>query len=649
MIIRMLFKRYQPALVTTLMVSFAVFVIPALAIVLTVSQYQSEHSIRTHLDAELGRTKLDTDCALDGFFRPVVNAAAFLSESVALDQSEVRDPSFNAMLYQVLSKIDQVVNVNIAFQEGYFRAFGRIDAEILARHPEVPPQARWMAQVSQGTEGHAAHIAERTFYGDYPEIIESTSTEQDIDYLDSEAFVGAKAAGGTFFSNAHIGRVSGKRVISVGQPIFADRKFIGAVTVSASVKELSSFLLQNRMSINTESFILDSQNNILAASALADTLRQGGVARNAETLERRVVAIDDLRSGPKRSVLEHSFLAELDGVEYNVSIFPIKSSLGLQMRALVVTPLDDFVGDLRRSRRNFALLVALLLLVEAFLIVRVSRRMARKVRGLTGAIESIRAMHFDGGLPGRDTAYVQELSELQQGISLLQSALRSFALYVPLGVVRRLVEEGRPIAPGVERRDLTVLFCDLENFSTLAQSIPAEELLEYSTAYFSIATEAITRHGGTVDKFIGDAVMAFWGAPQPVDDHAVRACRAAVDLVRGLESRNAEWRAEGRRTLRVRVGVNSSSVLVGNIGSPDRLSYTAIGDGVNVASRLEGKNKDLGTSICISDSTYELAKASIVARPLKPISVKGRQGEFMVYELLDVVPAQPLAQAAPHI
>ena len=214
MIIRMLFKRYQPALVTTLMVSFAVFVIPALAIVLTVSQYQSEHSIRTHLDAELGRTKLDTDRALDGFFRPVVNAAAFLSESVALDQSEVRDPSFNAMLYQVLSKIDQVVNVNIAFQEGYFRAFGRIDAEILARHPEVPPQARWMAQVSQGTEGHAAHIAERTFYGDYPEIIESTSTEQDIDYLDSEAFVGAKAAGGTFFSNAHIGRVSGKRVFS---------------------------------------------------------------------------------------------------------------------------------------------------------------------------------------------------------------------------------------------------------------------------------------------------------------------------------------------------------------------------------------------------------------------------------------------------
>jgi class 3 adenylate cyclase len=233
---------------------------------------------------------------------------------------------------------------------------------------------------------------------------------------------------------------------------------------------------------------------------------------------------------------------------------------------------------------------------------------------------------------------VHEVAELQHGVSLLKNALRSFSLYVPLGVVRKLIEEGKPIAPGVERRDMTILFCDLENFSTRAQTISAEDLLEDTTTYFTIATEAITRHGGTVDKFIGDAVMGFWGAPEPMGDHAVRACRAALDIVRGLERANQAWQARGKHPLRVRVGINSASVLVGNIGSPDRLSYTAIGDGVNVASRLEGKNKELGSSICISDTTYQLAKGHIVVKPLNLVSVKGRTGEFMVYELLDTSP-----------
>ena len=131
--------------------------------------------------------------------------------------------------------------------------------------------------------------------------------------------------------------------------------------------------------------------------------------------------------------------------------------------------------------------------------------------------------------------------------------------------------------------------------------------------------------------------MAFWGAPDRLSDHATPACCAAVCIVQGVAKLNEAWREAGRRQLRVRIGINSDSVLVGNIGSPDRLSYTTLGDGVNVASRLEGKNKDFGSTICISDNTYALAKDHIIVRPLHPVTVKGRVGEFMVYELLDVV------------
>ena len=128
--------------------------------------------------------------------------------------------------------------------------------------------------------------------------------------------------------------------------------------------------------------------------------------------------------------------------------------------------------------------------------------------------------------------------------------------------------------------------------------------------------------------------MAFWNAPVEHSDHVLRACAAALRAARRMERVNDVWEAEGRPRIRLRIGLNCANVLVGNVGSSTRLSYTALGDGVNVAARLEGINKLFGTTICISDSVYDQAKADILARPLKRVQVKGRKTEFMIYELL---------------
>ena len=149
-----------------------------------------------------------------------------------------------------------------------------------------------------------------------------------------------------------------------------------------------------------------------------------------------------------------------------------------------------------------------------------------------------------------------------------------------------------------------------------------------------MVTEAIAREYGTVDKFIGDAVMAFWGAPLAREDHVLRACAGALRAVRRMEELNREWARQGKPAIRMRIGLNTATVLVGNVGSAERFSYTVMGDGVNVASRLEGMNKQFGTTICISDSVFEAVADRVVARPLGPVVVKGRQREFMIYELL---------------
>src|SRR4029077_20785160 len=136
--------------------------------------------------------------------------------------------------------------------------------------------------------------------------------------------------------------------------------------------------------------------------------------------------------------------------------------------------------------------------------------------------------------------------------------------------------------------------------------------------------------------FIGDGVMAFWGAPARRNDHVLRACCGALRSARRMQQLNADWRAQGRPPLRLRIGLHCAEVLVGNVGSSERLSYTAMGDGVNVAARLEGINKTFGTTICISDSVIEEVEPKILARPIRKVQVRGRNREFMIYELLGI-------------
>ena len=146
----------------------------------------------------------------------------------------------------------------------------------------------------------------------------------------------------------------------------------------------------------------------------------------------------------------------------------------------------------------------------------------------------------------------------------------------------------------------------------------------------------MAEEGGTIDKFIGDCVMALWGAPTTMENDVYRACVAALKANRRMEKLNASWAVEGRKQMRVRIGVHCDTVVVGNIGSRARLSYTVMGDGVNVAARIEGLNKQFGTSICISEHVYDRVSDLIVARALGQVSVKGRKAEILVYELLGI-------------
>ncbi len=210
----------------------------------------------------------------------------------------------------------------------------------------------------------------------------------------------------------------------------------------------------------------------------------------------------------------------------------------------------------------------------------------------------------------------------------------AFRHYLSPLVIDGLIKSPERLKLGGERRELTVFFSDIAGFTPLSEKLAPEELSELLCQYLSRMTGIILSHEGTVDKYEGDAIMAFWGAPLPQLDHARRACLAALESQAALEGIREDFGQRGWPRIDVRVGINSGPMVVGNMGSRDRFDYTVIGDEVNLGSRLEGANKQFGTWVMISESTYQLVKDEVEVRELDLIRVKGKETPVRVYELL---------------
>ncbi len=230
------------------------------------------------------------------------------------------------------------------------------------------------------------------------------------------------------------------------------------------------------------------------------------------------------------------------------------------------------------------------------------------------------------------------------------SALRnSFAKYVSADLVDEIVANEGQIALGGERRELTVLFCDLSNFTVMCESMAPETVADVVNLYANEMTRAIMGNGGTVDKFIGDAVMAFWGAPLRDEDQAEHAVKAALAMCKALEAAQPRFRELGAHHVALRIGLHSGPAIVGNMGSDLRFEYTALGDTVNLASRLEGANKAYGTPILLSGATAAKLKSQDGVRRVDRIRVKGKQVAVDVFTPCDsrrVVDATELAWEA---
>lgn len=298
----------------------------------------------------------------------------------------------------------------------------------------------------------------------------------------------------------------------------------------------------------------------------------------------------------------------------------------------IIVPQNDFVGDLKKHLLWDIFISLIILLVGCLLVSHIITLIIEPIKKLVKETQYIK--NFELSHSFNIHSRIKEVIILADAVRAMRLGLKSFQQYVPAGLVRQLIETGENARIGGTKKPLVILFTDIKNFTSVAESMEPNVLMEYICDYFNELAKIITKESGTIDKYIGDSIMAFWGAPLPISDPCDHAAKAALQCKKRLAELNQIWEKMGRKPLITRIGIHTGDAIVGNVGSIERLNYTALGDSINEASRLEEANKFYGTQIIVSAPVYEIIKDRFVLRKIDFIAVKGKSNVETIFELL---------------
>ncbi len=434
--------------------------------------------------------------------------------------------------------------------------------------------------------------------------------------------------------------------VTMAAPVFRDGAFLGYIFPVVSIRVLSSFLDRFDQANGTHSFILYGRDRVLAHPGLAGGFRGLSEDKPLPTLGDLndpilaaiwQEAIDEMPYLLAGSVIEGHVVAGPD--EDYLYFYRELDLFGEQPWLIGVYFRESEVAE--PLRRLFAAgLAGLAILVVAVAAgVLIARSIVPPIRRLTEASLAVQELELANVKPLGGSLF-REMDAAAKAFDSMLAGLKRFETYVPRTLVVRLMrsESG---ALASEEREVTVFFTDIVNFTSIGARLGPAALAELLIRHFSSLSEAIEAEGGTIDKYIGDSVMAFWGAPEDQPDHAARACRAALAIARQLRDDNRRRIAAGEEPLRLRIGIHSGAAVVGNIGAPGRVNYTLIGDTVNLAQRLEALGKEVGPEheaddvvILVSAQTRDGLDAGFRLEETGSHRLRGHREPVVVYRFL---------------
>lgn len=488
----------------------------------------------------------------------------------------------------------------------------------------------------------AANPALRTWtYRDLNGHITEVESTVDFTYDPRQRpwYEGAKNSQQPYWTDIYIFFTDQKPGITAAYPVIDDRAgLVSVIGIDVALEELSRFLQTQKVGQNGVAFIINEKAEIVAYPGITLAAHEGEKLRPVNISELDIPWVTDAYQEHEKT--GHTrFTIESEGKRYIASFSPFPATFGQDWQIGIIVPEDDFVGTIKQTNQISLLISLGTLLLAIISAIFISRSISRPIVLLTEETKKIKDLKLESEL--KINSSIREVQLLGESIAAMKTGLKAFKKYVPAELVRQLIQTGEEAELGGRMKELTILFTDIAGFTTISEQIMPEKLMVQLSEYLGNLATIIELEKGTVDKYVGDGLMAFWGAPSPNPDHAYYACNAALRCRNKVAELNHRWQRMGKPTFSTRMGIHTGETLVGNMGSVDRMNYTVLGDSVNLASRLESINDIYGTEIIISAATYHQVVDKFHFRPIDIVTVRGKQQGVLLYELVGEIGNTP--------
>lgn len=553
------------------------------------------------------------------------------SESNVLDALD--DITVQAM--KMLELYPQIAGFFSGDSAGDFVAVRFVDQDATYPYGEklpLPKNARYEVRI---INRHSGLVTEFHKYLDKKgRVVALQERPRSTEYFDPRHrpwYRGAEDTKRPYWSDPYIFLLSQKVGVTAATPVVNEEgKVKIVISADITMDAISDLLTQHTIGKTGFAFIFNPQGEIVGYPNIHKL--GNSVKTNLPTFKdtKNSVLIDAFKYYQKTKKMR--FLISNEGIDYLIRFKEFGEKFEKTWLIGFIVPKKELTGPIDDITELMMIFSLIIFILSGLLIYIISKNIARPITRAADAMSAIARFEIDES--DIKPSYFSEIQKMNKALMHMKQSLRDFSRFVPKAVVTKLIESGSGARIGGRKRNITLMFTDIENFTTISEKMSSEKLIVHLSDYLNQLTHIIQDNNGTIDKYIGDAIMTFWGAPVDDPKHPLLACKTALACKKRLEELNKTWELDGKPPLFTRFGIHTGYAIVGNVGSEDRLNYSAFGDSVNLAARLEGINKYYHTEILISHETYKNVRHKFICRPLDMVAVKGKNIAVVIYELL---------------
>ena len=572
---------------------------------------------------------------LDHFLRPTpfINIASFLLGDEYLQISDME--SLSAFMHIILDSYPQLTNVYLADMNGNMFIENHVKDEPLEQQVipfitgrVIPPNTHYLSEIIVHTTAGTSLTLNYKNEAGLP-VKSEQDTHFSYDPRTRPWFIGAQ----NLLNEPWIGvyKFYGltKQGITISFPIYANKKLVGIAAADLNIDLIENELKKYSISNQGIVFIINSHQQLIANGK---GLYKNNSLDDMPTVSTINNPLISTAYQIYKTTGKNNFSFTSQKIHYIANFKPYGFSKSEHWDIVTILPDEVFIGSIQRANQNTLFFSTIMLILGLVLIIFSSHKISKPIIRLAHETRKIIKFRFDE--PIKIKTHIYEIQVMIDALNTTKSALSSFSKYVPKVLVEQLLQNKIIAQVGGKKQNISILFTDIANFTQISEQEDPELLMIHFSEYLNTLTQCIQQHHGNIDKYIGDAIMAFWGAPLDDPDHVMHACEAILACKRETYRMNEAWAAAGKPVLLTRFGLHTGIAIVGNLGSSDRLNYTAIGDTVNIAARLETLNKTYGTDIIVSEAIYEACADKFLFRPIDNVKVRGRKHMTAIYELI---------------